>query len=323
MISSKLWAILISTIIGSILFVSTLLLVWTDTYSVLHPKNTYFFDEPNRNFLKVEYILAHPKQYDGFIFGSSRVAAILPQNLKGAHFYNMTYSEGIPHEHLLNLRLFLKHGVPIKKVLLGIDEFSYQVSFEQHQQRWLTRAHPLAANSSWSDFYRFYFFRLPTKHDKSQFKKKITPSMQPMKMDIEDQDYFYKIFLTNLPNVNANDPKYRIPTHYSGNTLDSTLKDIQDIVTLCKENNISLTVFMNPIHHTTYNDTNKVLLQQFKYSLQSITPYYDFSGPNEITNNNLNFLDTSHYTTEIGDYMIKTMLMNNTPSSNPNLNPIQ
>jgi hypothetical protein len=309
-ISNRLWSIFFSITIALLLVFSTLLLIWTDTYSILHPKNIYFFDEPNRNFLKVEYILAHPDRYDSFIFGSSRVGAILTYNLKDGHYYNMTHSEGIPHEHLLNLRLFLNHGVKIKKVLLGLDEFSYQVSFTQHQQRWLTRAHPLATNSSWLEFYTFYFFRLPTKHDRSQFFKKLQKSNQVLKMDIDDQDYFYRTYLALLPNVKADDPKYLIPTHYSGNVLKETLQDIRDIVTLCKKNNIELTVFMNPIHHTTYADTNKVLLQEFKYSLKSITPYYDFSGPSTITTNNLNFLDTSHYTTDIGNYMIETMFDN-------------
>jgi hypothetical protein len=282
-------------------------LIWTDTYSILHPNNTHFYDEPNRNFLKVEYILAHPKKYNGFIFGSSRVGAILPSHVKGANFYNMTYSEGIPHEHLINLRLFIKHGVKIKKILLGLDEFSYQVSFAQHQQRWLNKAHPLATESSWIEFYRFYFFRLPTKHDKAQFIKKLTHPNQTITMDLTNQNQFYSIFLKQMPSFNDNDPIYLKPTHYSGNTLNETLEDIQSIVDLCKEYHIELTIFINPIHHTTYQDTNKQLLYQFKRSLAIITPYYDFSGPNTITVNNRNFVDTSHYTINIGTFILKEL----------------
>lgn len=303
--TSKKWVLIATIFTFVILFISTLLLIWTNTYSILHPANTRFIDEPNRNFLKVEYILTHPNQYNGFIFGSSRVGALIPSHAQGAKFYNMTYSEGIPHEHLLNLRLFLKHDVKIKKILLGLDEFSYQVSFAQHQQQWLTKAHPLATGSSWFSFYRFYFFRLPTQHDKSQFLKKISHPDQMITMDIVEQNNFYRTFLSNNDKFLDSDPKYLKPTHYNGNTLTDTLRDIQDIVDLCKQHDIELTVFINPIHHTTYQDTNKQLLQEFKHTLSTITPYYDFSGPNEITQDNHNFVDTSHYTVDIGDQMLK------------------
>lgn len=311
MITPAKWVYISLILPFSILIISTVLLIWTDTFSILHPKNSHFIDEPNRNFLKVEYILTHPTKYDGFIFGSSRVGAIIPSHVQGANFYNMTYSEGIPHEHLLNLRLFLKHGVKIKKVLLGLDEFSYQVSFAQHQQQWLTKAHPLSTQSTWLSFYRFYFFRLPTKHDKSQFIKKLTHPDRTITMDITDQEAFYLAFLSNGPEFSDSDPKYLKPTHYNGNTLTDTLQDIQNIVDLCKQHGIELTVFINPIHHTTYEDTNKQLLQEFKHSLSTITPYYDFSGPNNITQDNHNFVDTSHYTVDVGDKMLQWMFLNN------------
>ncbi|MDP3266146.1 MAG: hypothetical protein Q8M39_04890 [Sulfuricurvum sp.] len=307
MILSKKWVHLSIIIPSIILLVSIFLLIWTDTYSVLHPENTSFTDEPNRNFIKVEYILAHPKKYNGFIFGSSRVSALLPSHVKGANFYNMTYSEGIPHEHLLNLRLFIKHGVKIKKLLLGLDDFSYQVSFAKHQQQWLTKAHPLATETSWFSFYKFYFFHLLTQQDKRQFIKKIVAHDNLIDWDIIGQEKFYQTFFYNGSNFCDDDPKYLKPTHYSGNTKLETLEDIKNIVTLCKQHHIELTVFINPIHHTTYQDTNKQLLEEFKSSLAKITHYYDFSGPNTTTQNNHNFIDTSHYTITVGDQILNRM----------------
>lgn len=310
---AKIWVSIAFVFPFIILVFSTTILVWTDTYSVLHPHQTRFIDEPNRNFLKVEHILAHPNRYDGFIFGSSRVGAILPSNVRGAKFYNMTYSEGIPREHLLNLKLFLKRGVKVKKVLLALDEFSYQVSYEKHQQQWITKAHPLAAESSWFDFYRFYFFRLPTQHDKRQFLKKFSDSQQMITMDIDDQETFYKKFLIRSSAFDPNDPIYSKPTLYNGNTLDSTLHDIREIVRLCKAYGIELTVFINPIHHLTYEHTNKELLNRFRKELAAITPYYDFSGPNTITADNRNFVDTSHYTIDVGNYLLHYMSQTDFP----------
>lgn len=312
---AKKWVGVISGISVTVLILSTSLLIWSDSYSILHSQSTDFIDEPNRNFLKVEHILANPDRYNSIIFGSSRVGAILPSNIKDAKVYNMTYSEGIPREHLLNLKLFIQRGVKVKKVLLGLDEFSYQVPFEKHQQQWITKAHPLATKSSWFTFYAFYFFRLPTQHDKRQFLKKFIHPEQTITMDIENQEAFYNKFLTLPKSFRHDDPIYLAPTLYHGNTLNTTLQDIRDIVNLCKTQNIELIVFLNPIHHKTYMHTNKALLNHFRRELASITPYYDFSGPNAITTDNRNFVDTSHYTVDVGDCLLQYM--------NQSKNPIQ
>lgn len=306
-LQSKLWVLRFISIPVGLFILSIIFLMMIDTYSILDTNRKTFYDEPNRNFLKVEYILNHPNDYNGFIFGSSRVGSMLPNHFHGANFYNMTHSEGIPHEHLINLKLFLHHGIKIKKVFLGLDEFSYQVSFAQHQQRFLTKAHPLASNTSWTRFYAFYFFRFPTKHDKSIAKKRWIEHTLTTPMDIDHQSDFYEHFLSSLKPNNPNDPIYQKPTHYDGDYIQETLLDIREIVKLCQRHKIDLVVFMNPIHHTTFQDTNKQRLLAFKKQLASITAFYDFTGPNAVTKNNLNFLDTSHYTLDVGTNMVKIM----------------
>lgn len=299
--------VIVATFIPILLFITSIfLLIKTDTYSILNPKTSSFYGEPNRNFLKVEHILSHPQQYDSFIFGSSRVGAILPSNINNGTYYNMTYSEGVPHEHLINLKLFLTHGIKIKNILLGLDEFSYQVSFTEHQQRFLTRSHPLASGENWWTFYKFYFFRFPSGQDKRYFKQKQFHHNQTIPMDIENQNTFYNMAMSG-GKLHKSDTIFNKPILYHGNHLDTTLDDIQQIVQLCQKHNIKLTVFLNPIHHKTYEHTNKTLLHEFKDRLVTITPYYDFSGPNKTTLNNTNFLDTSHYTINVANSMLQSM----------------
>jgi hypothetical protein len=310
---AKRWIIQSLSIIILLLVTVTILMVWTDTYSIVHTNRKLYSCEPNRNYLKVEYILSHPNKYDSFIFGSSKVGAINPSSIASGHFYNMTYSKGIPHEHLLNLKLFLNSGISIKQLLIGVEEMSYQDPFPPRQHQGITKAHPMATGESWLEYYFFYFFRFPDKLDRSKFIDKLFNHEQKFPMDVLDQEVLYKqlseIYKSSNINTSTNihDPKFLIPAGYHGNELSSTLNDIHEIVDICKQNHIDLKIFINPIHNTTFNATNKILFSEFKHSLATITDYYDFSGPNSITSNNLYWSDTTHYDLQIGEYILQSL----------------
>lgn len=53
----------------------------------------------------------------------------------GYVYYNMTYSEGLPQEWLEDIELFLKHGVCIRQVILGLDDFSFRVNPQDHHSQ--------------------------------------------------------------------------------------------------------------------------------------------------------------------------------------------
>jgi hypothetical protein len=97
------------------------------------------------------------------------------------------------------------------------------------------------------------------------------------------------------------------PTHYEGDNMANALQSIRELVDIAKKNNINLTIFINPIHHTTYLDTNMEQFFTFKKELAKITSYYDFSGLNTITTDNYYYYETSHYRTKVGDMMLKRM----------------
>jgi len=302
--SAKKWLFFSILIIFIGLSGITYALYWTDPYSIAHPARTRYHGEPNRNFLKVNYILTHPDSYDSFIFGSSKVGAIRASAIPVGHFYNMTYSAGIPHEHLLNIKLFLRSGIKIKNLLLGLEEASYLEPFSKHQQQGLTKAHPLASGESWFDFYRFYFFHVPSKHEKSLFFMQLKSSEPLYSMDVFNQKAYYDHLAETSHPRDPHDPIFSKPAEFHGNNLANAMKDLKEIVLLAKTHDINLTVFINPIHHTTYDAMDPVLFQTFKTSLAGLTPYYDFSGPNAYTQNNLFWSDTTHYDFSIGQKMI-------------------
>lgn len=307
------WIIYSFLLTACIIVTVFFLMKWSDTYSNTHYTRTKFYSEPNKNVLKVHYILTHKKQYDSFIFGSSRVGSINPLKLTNGRYYNMTYSEGLPKEHLLNIKLFLKEGIHIKNLLIGLDEFSYQVSFLKHQHQGLTKAYYKATNTPLLNYYRELYLRFPLGEDRHHIKKKLFNSSNYFILDISKQKENYENMInqfnkkTFTSQEHINNKIFDKPTYYNGNTLQETLEDIKELKQVCIQSDINCTFFINPIHKKTYEFTNKKLLKQFKKQLQNITDYYDFSGPSYITQSNQYWNETSHYTLEVGNMIIETI----------------
>jgi hypothetical protein len=304
--TEKKWLIYVALMILITLGIITCSMYWSDTYSVAHTERTSFYTEPNKNIIKVEYILKNKMKYDSFVFGSSRVGAINPLNIKNGKYYNMTYSEGIPHEHFLNIKLFLNSGVKINNLLIGLDDFSYQVSFDKHQQQGLTKSHYLATETSKFSFYKDYFFRFPLGEDRRHMLNKFY-NKNPSYLDVSMQEKDY-LKINGVKDFNSsehlNASIFNKPTHYNNNVLSQTINDIYQINKICKINNINCIFFINPIHQTTFKYLNKELFIEFKKQLGNITQYYDFSNQNSISTNNYYWHETSHYRNIVGDVML-------------------
>jgi hypothetical protein len=299
----------------SIIISVFILMVWSDTFSNIHTDRTYFYTSPNKNVIKVDYILKNKTKFDSFIFGSSRVASIDPLKIKNGKYFNMTHAEQIPKEYLLVIKLFIKSGIKIKNILIALDEFSYQVSFEKHQNQGLTKSHYLATGESFIKYCRELYLRFPLRSDRDHIRHKLFGG--PMFIyDVTKQYDYYKSIEKNfsqkpfLTQKHITSKVFDKPTFYNGNTLKETIKDIQEIKNICKNNDINCTFLINPIHQKTYEYTNKKLLNQFRKELLKITPYYDFSYPSFISKDNSYWIETSHYLINVGDMMIDTIYNN-------------
>ena len=105
---AKKWLLISLSTLSIILFSNFLFLYITDYYGVSNPTNPRQHSGYNQRFVVVEYMLKNLDKYDTLLFGSSRLQFINPLHIKERKAYNMTVAEGIPHEYLLMLKLFLK-----------------------------------------------------------------------------------------------------------------------------------------------------------------------------------------------------------------------
>ncbi len=254
--------------------------------------------EPNTNYIKMNYILKNPDKFDAFLFGSSRVGAIHTEKIADVNCYNMTYSEGIPQEHLANLKTLLANHIVPKRVYLGVDSLSYAINPKKHQTEHsrisyeYAKEHPI-------DFLTLYF-------DPYTALK----SLEITRNYVSQPGYterFYNLgwwcdygreSLINKDNVNT--------VVYEYSYVDDVIQSIAEFTDLCEENGIELVVFTNPMHYTKYYDSWSTY-KDFLEKLASVTNFYNFSGLNDITLNHNCYVDTSHYNAETGDLMLEYM----------------
>ncbi len=306
------WSIFI--LVGAIVFIN----VVVDPYGILRTDFSRQFQAPDLNFCKIKFLLKNTKKFDSFIFGSSRVAVIDVKKIFNGRYYNMTYAEGVPGEHLENIRFLLKNDVSIRNLMIGLDDFSYLIDPQCHCSDLSFQPHPAVAGKKLHIFYAEYFLKLKgfvpqlKAYIRHNYTERKSPEEMPLLFDVRETGQIafpaWDGDFERDPETYVLDKRFSKPTHYEGDNIANTLVAMKEIIVLAKKNDINLIVFINPVHKTTYLDTNLKQFAFFKKELAAITDYYDFSGLNSITTNNYYYYETSHYRPLVADMMLKIML---------------
>ncbi|HJI41866.1 MAG TPA: hypothetical protein OIL83_01030 [Veillonellaceae bacterium] len=268
-----------------------------DRYGIYNKDFSTLRVEPNQHIVKMQYLLDNPSKYNALCFGSSRVGNIDTRKINnGYNYYNMTYSEGLPKEWLDDIKILIKHDVPIKQILIGLDEFSFRVDPQLHESEYMRK--PYRENNF--NTYISYLLKPPS-----------SPVTDKKAMNIYD---IYDSGRTIHPgvderiesdvNAHITGEKFESGVRFRGERINQTLEELKELKEVADANNIELIVFVNPIHLLTYRATNLDEFDEFKHELTDITSYYDFSGLNDITSNNYYYYETSHYRPMVGDMII-------------------
>ena len=287
-----------------------------DTFNIFHWNNIRITKaEPNKNYVKSKYILANPQKFNAFAFGSSRIGNLdlenLPKELNGVHlnWYNMTYSQGIPSEHLQNIKTFLKNGIEIKWIILEFDDITMYCNPEKHKNELLRNPYESSIENPVS-FYLSYL-------KKPEFSLIKDILMQNKKAE-KERDLFYKQgqFLTNidfsLPET-VDEKKFltysqlKIKPASSPYKYKGGIDDILGIIELCKENNIQLTIFTTPIFCETFKQAVDFGYLDFLHDVAEKCSFYNFSEINQFTTDRHYYFENSHYRPALGRIISKTL----------------
>lgn len=278
--------------------------VLLDPYNVFHAtKLVNNGVEPNKNYIKMKNVLEHPDKFDSFLFGSSRVGFIDVTRMNDGTYYDMMYSEGVPSEHYDNLKTMIEHGIIPKNVVLGVDDITFFVDGSFHKDILYRKPFPWDGDAL----------------DKAGFFMKYLDLITTVKSieTIRDHDAWDTGFSERILNVGtenldiesqfdeANNKPYWADYYYPRG--EEALAEIQQIIDLCAEHDIKLTVFTNPIFGQTYTKAIENGYLTFLDGLADITDYYNFSGYSSVTMDTSNYYENSHYTRVVGDKMIDFM----------------
>ncbi len=291
----------IFAMILAVIFVPFAVIV--DPFNIFHASNPVVNGvEPNKNYVKMHNVLTHPDRYDSFLFGSSRVGFMDVEKMDDGVYYDMMYSEGLPAEHLDNLRVMIERGIIPKNVTVGLDDITYFVDPALHVNQ-LYRL-PFPWDGTLSEKIGFYlrYFDLIT----------LSQSLEVLKEHKQnDPDAMKRLITTGTENLHIV-PQF----NYEGADAwwsdyyyprEEVLNEIRELKELCEEYDINLRVFTNPLNAITYTKDIDNGYLVFLEELAEVTDYWNFSGYNNVTLNYDNYYETSHYCPAVGDMIIDTI----------------
>lgn len=289
------------------MFISALFAYIVDPFNVFHVNNIRNNGAgSNDHYIKMKYILSNPERFDTFVFGSSRVGAIHVEKMPESRCYNMTYATGVPSEHLKNINTFIEHGLVPRKIYIGVDSLSYTQFEESHNKAGLTMSYEYIQEHK-LDFYKVYL-------DPSMALQAISSMVHNKGKSHISHYYDYGWwceygFTTNFDWKLQCQPSIGSVENVDENIVQ-VLDTIREIKNVCDKHDIELVLFTNPMYDVTHRASVDAHYYDFLRGLSQVCDFYNFSGINDITINNSNYLDTSHYNAEVGDLMINSMCYN-------------
>lgn len=294
------------------LLIFTLLLtaIFAPVNMVIDPYNIFHFDdpkdngvEPNKNFIKTKYMLRHHENFDSLVFGSSRAGFLNVEEIPDGTYYDMSYSEGVPAEHVETLKTLIKGGFVPKNILVMVDDISCFVDPVTHQNTLYRVPYPTGGPISWLEFYARYC-DLITTYDSLYVMREYKKAG---KVDPDFGERFRRTGterLDKVPEFDGTDGAgNEIPGYaadYYSLRLEESLQDMRELKELCEKYGINLTVVTNPLYCKTYEVACENGYLDYLYGLADVCDYVNFSSLSNVTKECGNYYEASHFTPYVG-----------------------
>lgn len=279
-----------------------------DPYNIFHynvPRNNGV--EPNKNYIKTEYILHHADRFDSFVFGSSRAGFLDPSLIPNGHYYNMCSSEAVPAEHLSILKVFIRKGIVPKNLFVMIDDITCFVDPALHQTILYRVPYPSGGLSDKVKFYLQYCDLITTGESLKVMRE------YRNKENAKDADYVTRYQTLGCERLDK-DPYYIEGAFDCGYWADyyalrvsEAVEDIKELKELCEQYDINLILVTNPLYEKTYARGVENGYIDFLEALSGVTDFWNFSSFSDITMNEENYYEASHFTPKIAAKMIDTV----------------
>lgn len=320
--SLKYWTQLLIVLTSCFILLIVLFNLIVDPYGVFNIVNIEKFNK-TKNYIsgdgRTKFYSAKRSNPEILLMGTSRTENINPQYLNkylDGRVYNLATKGSGVTLHKKNIEYFIKN-YNIKSIVYGMDLFSFNPATNLFGGS--------LEKTRYNDYYITDYINvlLGTK----QFSRSIKTIKSNIKDDSQliDLDIGWATNVDNLKKIKSqgiesittkviNNDLF-VQKHFFNNeefknihSIDKSLKILDDIVELCKKNNVKLYLFTSPVYSKIntliekrgYGDT----YNYWKKALSKYEEVYDFNGYNTITNDINNFYDGHHYVDEISKLIL-------------------
>ena len=294
----KYFSTIILCVIGAYVFSVAFINFVVDPFYIFRTPVFKVQHQINERYTKIERLRKGTGKYNSFIMGSSRMLLTHPDTIEryipGGKFYNLATRGATPFEHLLHVKYLIKNGYSVKNLYIGLDIDKCFTTKIYDDTNYLFKLHPDVANKSRVDFYWSYLSIFP----KGDIKRKLRANFDkgvPRRYEIEEDGTMAWESRTgdrrSLSDQQVNDDNIMIKNEM----MKWNLEALGELVALCKQKDIKLTLFITPHSGILMNRFAVEDYVECLRELSEITPFWDFSGYNSVTTNNKNYLDRSHY----------------------------
>lgn len=287
-----------------------------DPYGVFG-RNPNSCSEPNERFVKMRYLSSSPDRYDGFLMGSSRIGSTEPSLLQKYFpknkFYNLTISAGTLGEFEEMMHSMLKMGIKPRVIYLQIDLYDNLLTYKNDRSKLLLRMKPEDSMKEKIAFYKDYFLLLPNHSNTTQqIKLDLGRQKRTSRYDFYNTGCWYadakEHAIRDNPSFYIKNEKtfheiVKKTIPFNGTVMSQNLEALKRIKKLSTDNNIQLILFVTPHNHKMLDVIGLDNYQIFMKHLVNITDFWDFSGYNSVTLNNVNYYEYSHYRPHVAKWI--------------------
>jgi hypothetical protein len=261
--------------------------------------------------------------------GTSRIGYFKSNTLKSyalEPIFNLTLAGSSVYEQRRYIEYAIEH-LPIKTIIWSLDFFSFNPTKEPYPSFSEDRLN----HRIYLDDYLMSLFSYRT-FERSLKTLKINRKQAPFNDNVSE--YFEQHLYMDVQgqtlsdtevrkNANFTLKEYAIHKAFLGSkefqnpqSINPKLAEISYILELCRQKNIQCFIYTSPVFREhldmIYSLGLSKTYEYWKTELANITPYWDFNTYNSLTENLMNFRDSSHMVSNNGKFIF-IKLFNKTP----------
>lgn len=289
------------------------------------------------NLLNIEYKFARDDRtekvnyfkklntFDNIMIGSSRVYSMNPEivsNLMGGKTYNFGVGTATVEDHLGIIKYLEKENKLPKVLILGVDFYTFNPKIPANKYFLKNKELNFLSYSNYSEDYLSTLFSIDSfrasiktlkKHFKNENHK---PRFDSLGWGSSYENYDKRDIKNDLF-VAKKELKENIESFLSNLKYEyidkKRISYYEEIRAICKKNNIDLYIFNTPLHPILLktleeNVKTKNALKEFLEYFSTFDNFKNLYNNEFIYSDLRNFHGTTHTSSNIGDYIIKTVL---------------